>query len=533
MISFPHLVVTAIAAALLFAGEAAAHAVLVEATPADGAVLPRSPAAITLRFNEPVVLTALRVQGEGNREILLADRPRSEGERVAARLPPDLPAGGYVVSYRVVSGDSHPVAGSIVFHVGAAPGRPGPAASPARAADAAAALDLSLRLALLLVLLWAGGLALFAATVAPLPPRAARVLPALALLGAALAMAAIGAHGAAILGLPATGLVEPAAWRAGAAGSQAWRAAAAVIGMALVAAGPALLPGRAGRWSAAAGGLLAIAGTAVTGHVATAEPRWLAAPLLAVHAAGVGFWLGALWPLCLALRGEPPAALVTVRRFSRRAVPVVALVLASGAAIALLQLGTPWALLATDYGRMLSVKLLLVAGVLLIAERNRRVLTPGLAAGGSDAPAAMRAAIRLEALLLASAVAAAAFLGATPPPRSAAGPTGMPAGIQATARGPAGEAAILVTPGRTGPNRIDLRLSGPGGTALAAKEVSVTLANPAAGIAPFDRPATALDAGLYAVYDAPLLAAGIWTVAIGVLVSDFEKTVLRTEFAIP
>src|SRR5260221_9987118 len=40
--------------ALAPAGEASAHASLVKAAPADGAVMPLPPAALTLTFNEPV-----------------------------------------------------------------------------------------------------------------------------------------------------------------------------------------------------------------------------------------------------------------------------------------------------------------------------------------------------------------------------------------------------------------------------------------------------------------------------------------------
>ena len=47
-------------------------------------------------------------------------------------LPDDLPQGTQVVSYRVVSQDGHPVAGSLVFSIGAVTGAapPAPAITP-------------------------------------------------------------------------------------------------------------------------------------------------------------------------------------------------------------------------------------------------------------------------------------------------------------------------------------------------------------------------------------------------------------------
>ena len=41
------------------------------------------------------------------------------GSVVSVALPPSLPDGTYVVTWRVISGDSHPVTGSSVLHVGA------------------------------------------------------------------------------------------------------------------------------------------------------------------------------------------------------------------------------------------------------------------------------------------------------------------------------------------------------------------------------------------------------------------------------
>ena len=49
--------------ALAHAGEACAHASLVKASPADGAVVPVAPAALSLTFNEPVSPLVIRLIG--------------------------------------------------------------------------------------------------------------------------------------------------------------------------------------------------------------------------------------------------------------------------------------------------------------------------------------------------------------------------------------------------------------------------------------------------------------------------------------
>ena len=41
------------------------------------------------------------------------------GKAVSENVPSDLPAGGYVVTWRVVSADSHPVHGAFTFQIGA------------------------------------------------------------------------------------------------------------------------------------------------------------------------------------------------------------------------------------------------------------------------------------------------------------------------------------------------------------------------------------------------------------------------------
>ena len=98
-----------------------AHAALVEAHPADGVVLEDTPTRARLRFNEPVSPLAFILtdaQGRTHRDLAVTSR----NEVVEIGLPADLSRGSHILSFRVASGDGHPVSGSVVFSVGATTG---------------------------------------------------------------------------------------------------------------------------------------------------------------------------------------------------------------------------------------------------------------------------------------------------------------------------------------------------------------------------------------------------------------------------
>src|ERR1700756_1501579 len=100
-----------------FAGEASAHASLVFADPRDGTVLAQAPKTVQLRFNESVTAGAVNlIDASGKQRTDVVVDAGDEAINVA--LPADLPKGTQIVSYRVISADGHPVAGSITFSIG-------------------------------------------------------------------------------------------------------------------------------------------------------------------------------------------------------------------------------------------------------------------------------------------------------------------------------------------------------------------------------------------------------------------------------
>ena len=130
---------------------AAAHTRLVGSEPAAGEVLPTPPATVTLHLAaKPATLEGDPVQvlaPDGVRVDSGRPGTSGDGRRVTVRLRGGpLPAGGYHVLYRVVSGDSHLIIGRLDFWATDAGWPDGPA--PARPALTHVALGEQQRLVL-------------------------------------------------------------------------------------------------------------------------------------------------------------------------------------------------------------------------------------------------------------------------------------------------------------------------------------------------------------------------------------------------
>jgi len=82
-------------------------------------VLPAAPTQVTLDFGEPVGVEAgaVRVFDDKLHRVDSGD-PSGAGARVGIGLRSGLRAGTYTVTWRVISADSHPVAGGFTFSIG-------------------------------------------------------------------------------------------------------------------------------------------------------------------------------------------------------------------------------------------------------------------------------------------------------------------------------------------------------------------------------------------------------------------------------
>ena len=515
----------------LFGRDAEAHAVLLGTSPDNGATLEAAPREIVLRFNEPVSPIALTIVGRGGQAAIPAGALASRNEEVHAAMPGDLQPGSYIVSYRVVSADSHPISGSFLFAVGAPSGAT-PAAPDLRDQENEWALLVILnRIVLLAALLFAAGGVLFATYV--LGNDAARVAPLRQPLriGALIAMtcAAIAVF---LQGGLLTAAAMDAAWHPLALLAVGWHSTLGTSA-ALIAFGLLLVILRLGRapsslmlWLGTTGAIVAAGALAASGHAATAPPRWLAAPAMAAHGVVIAFWIGSLWPLLRVLRAQDAAeAAAIVVRFSRLAVIAVAILVVSGLILATLQLGGDVAaLITTPYGQLLLIKLSIVALLLLLALFNKVRLTPALARGAPDGAARLAGAIRLEIAAIGLILAVTALLGQSPPPRALAAMTvsaSAPQTVTAQARGYS--ASVTVTPGRTGRNTIAIALIAPDGTPFTPLAATAEISLPEQGIEPLAEPLTASAPGRYQWVTNGFVRPGAWHLDLTVLINDFEN----------
>jgi putative copper export protein len=167
------------------------------------------------------------------------------------------------------------------------------------------------------------------------------------------------------------------------------------------------------------GAIVAVCSLALTGHAAASESGWLTAATLALHTLMVTFWLGSLWPLWTVVRREPAAiAVLIVQRFSRRAIPAVAILLTAGVVLAIAQVQSIGGILNTEYGSILTFKLVFVAFLVLLAIANRVWLTRAFAAGDAEARDGLQVTIIGEGVFALGILMATAMLGQTMPPRA-------------------------------------------------------------------------------------------------------------------
>ena len=147
------------------------------------------------------------------------------------------------------------------------------------------------------------------------------------------------------------------------------------------------------------------------GHAAADEAWPLASRLVdAVHVAGVGAWIGGLVLMVLAGvgAGEPTSA--AWRAFSRVATVMAPVVLLSGVASGWRRMGASGLtdILASDYGRLLLVKVALALVVLAMGATQRRRLSAG--------KAPVQRAVVWEVLIAALVLGATAWMTGMEPP---------------------------------------------------------------------------------------------------------------------
>jgi copper transport protein len=509
--------------AWLSSSAALAHASLVRADPADGAMLAETPKALRLTFNEPVSVLVMRLIGPSGEVVA----PSAAAENnVVTVTPPQLSRGSHVLSWRVVSADGHPVGGSFVFSIGAASGT-----------SVAASSNTTVR-----ATLWAAKFAVYVAMVLGIGgaffqiwfqswagiagrARATSVCVALLAVGLIATPISVSLQGLDALDLPVSALMQAEVWRAG--WETAYGLTALTAECSLVAGLLALgAPVRLAR-ALALVGLLGIGlALSLSGHAGTVEPRWLTRSAVFLHGVTVAFWIGALIPLAVAIGSADRDALM---RFSRLIPIPLAVLVATGCLLMVVQLDRVDALWTTRYGLVLSGKLAVVAVLIAFAAVNRYALVPRFAAAlGAPAGRPLASSIRVELALALVILALVASWRFTPPPRALAASERVFLHLH----GERGMAEIDIEPergrARTSVKLMDLELH-----PLAAKEFTLVLANPTAGIEPMLRHGVSEGGGFWRIDDLRVPVAGRWQLRVEILISDFDKLVLDEEVALP
>ena len=281
--------------------------------------------------------------------------------------------------------------------------------------DGPDALSAALRAVSFTLLLNAAGVPIFLAAFGHLMPRS---LPDVRKLGWTLAISAmvfVAAHQAleaARMAGEMNGVLDPAMQKMALESRAGAAFAARMVGLALVAIG--LRRYAAGSANAAGSTVAALLGTLLTiisftlqGHTTTTPHRAAAAALVLLHLLVVAFWLGALWPLYMAAKKEPPAiAARVIDRFSSKATWVVPLILLAGiglTAILLPSLDT----FRHAYGQLLLVKLAGFAVLMAMASLNKWSFGPACAAGNT---AAFERTVIVEFILISVVLTATAIM---------------------------------------------------------------------------------------------------------------------------
>jgi copper transport protein len=540
---------------------------------------------VVLTFDEPVDLTlgtATAVGPNGGR----VDSGYTQGDggrTVTIALRPEAGHGTYVVSYRVVSVDSHPVSGGFVFQVGHGAAAPAPvgvqpnvsAAAPANPGDASEQTDVRVvyaacRYAGFVGLLLLIGATVFRLTLWPrgLPDRRVRALIWLGY--GVVSVASSGelvlqvpyATGGSLASVPGTGLSAVLGTTFGIAhvARLAVLAVAAPVLVAMSPVGGTAEPDtvRRARWPVPCAAALALAllvTWAYSGHAGSTDPL-ASVPSDVIHLAAMSVWLGGLVVLLVALLplADDVGLRAALPRWSAIAMVSVAALIASGAVQALIETGGWSALKDTTYGQLLIAKIALLALVLVIADFSRlwvrrryatRVPAGAVAgqAGLSTGPEPsglrrLRRGIAAESVLAAAAVAVATVLIQTVPGRSAfavqPGPvesasrpvTRTGAYVAAVRRGGL-VIHVKVDPAVAGVQYIYLGATRPGGGRVHVREWTLSVGNDALGLENVHVPVL-IDSGVghhYVYGSFTMAAAGTWTIQVTARTTDVDETI--------
>ncbi|MEY9935343.1 copper transport protein [Catenulispora sp. GP43] len=534
---------------------ASAHATVVTTDPADGALLATAPARVTVTYDEAVSLQlgALRVFAPDGSQVQVgtADHLGGKPDTASVPLKAGLKNGTYVVSWRVISADSHPVRGAWTFSIGtpSAPNAGGAAAAPSGSRTVGMLFGIARWLAYLGFAALAGGALLLVAFAPKLAgDRRLRLLIGggwfALLLGTVAALLLQGPYGGGFgLGRVTdtdvlratlqTRLGKALAWRLillGAAGGLvswiATRLAAAPVRarQAVGGAGAALAVGLALTWS-------------VADHSGTGSQVALALPADVLHLLAMAAWVGGLAALAASVLA-PRAATITdderltlVRRFSTTAFAAVCVLAATGVYQGWRQVRHWDALFDTAYGRMLLIKSGIFLILLALGYLARRILalqTLALQTLAAASPnlARLRRSVAAEFGLAIVVLAVTALLVESQPASEAApkaGPVTVTSPFDTGSANGTGTVRATLDPARVGTAQVSIDILDKTGKPEQVPEVDASLALPAQQLGPIKIKLQPAGPGHYTASGVVVPMSGAWQVLVTVRTTDIDQ----------
>jgi len=471
---------TALALAFI-PGIASAHAILESSSPAPSALLASSPKEIRLDFDEQVEATLgdIRIYDSEQRELSIEKTVRSsiDASVVSAGVP-TLKNGVYVVVWRVVSADGHPVSGAFPFEIGTKStgtsaalleevlnrtGTTSPLGNPMSAIRLLGFLGLILLVGCV-SLLWRS----------PLLGNS-RVRKTLVYSSVFIAVSSIGlllmqgpyTAGKSWGSLFDSVLIDDVSQtRLGLALLIRFVCAIAWAVIAITASASVT---RRWRIGVVATAVVTIATYAASGHQSAGTLPAVFVPLDMVHLAAISTWVGALLVLAVIYRDNDVEN--EAKRFSRMATWSMPLVVVTGVVQGLHLMGGISTITQSSFGKLLLLKTLLVACVVLLGSKARDQLRLG---GFSS----ISKIIRWESTVVVLVLAVTSLMVAQSP--TATESTSVSFSATKVQNGIVAE--LTVVPAVVGTAEVHVILTPPGGSLTPAKSATVQFDLPSRGI---------------------------------------------------
>jgi copper transport protein len=546
---------------LATAAPAWAHATLLSTNPVDRSTVPTSPQQVTLTYNENVAISLGSVtvyDSNGGRVDAGTPHHASNTDHIVIVSVPKLKNGTYIVVWRVISADSHPVSGAFTFNVGAPSGN-GSAEAAKLLSKTGGNETVGVIFGIARFLVFAGialllGGAVFYVLIARGTSAARRSMAVTWIGWGTLVVATIasvmlqGPYGA------GTGVGDAFKWKfISDVLHQTFGQVAERRLILLVLALPLLIvlqrtkQTRPLPWWWIVSGIiigLAIAATpGLAGHAHTGNWTVFAEPLDTLHVAAMSVWLGGLVALvACALGGGFSGGL---RRaliiFSRLAFWCVVTLVLSGVFASWRQVGfTIRGYTDTTYGHLLLIKLAIFGVLIVLAAISRSVVRSRrtaaldapdsvIAAVDEETTKKLRRSVGAEVLVAVFVLAVTAMLVNAQPARSALTPGIFSKDV--IAGSPPMRISVTVSPAKAGPNDIHVYTQTPSGESLTVRDMSATLTLKSQNIQALGANLTRGGPNHFLVTGLPILPAGKWTMTLHVVRRGLNDT--ATVFTIP